>query len=159
MKITEAIIQDLPSILALQKLAYQSEAELVEDYSISPLTQTLDGMIEDFNNGVVLKAVDEGEIVGSVRVRLVNETAHIARLIVAPSRQNQGIGAALLLAAEKIYPDARYELFTSERSAKNLSLYTKNGYKEFTRKPLNENVDFVFLEKWGNNTGANCYSV
>ena len=32
MKIIKAEAHDLPSILALQKLAYQSEAELVGDY-------------------------------------------------------------------------------------------------------------------------------
>ena len=147
MKIMKAQLHDLPSILALQKLAYQSEAELVEDYSIPPLTQTIEGITEDFNNGIILKAVDSGEIVGSVRVRFSENTLHIGRLIVTPLRQNQGIGTALLLAAEKLYSGVRFELFTSDKSAKNLSLYIKNGYKEFKREPLNESVNIIFLEK------------
>ena len=147
MKIVKAEIGDLAEILALQKLAYQSEAELVGDYTITPLTQTLEGMAEDFDNGVILNAVDGGEIVGSVRVRLLEGTLHIGRLIVVPTRQNRGVGAALLLAAEELYPGVRCELFTSERSAKNLHLYMKHGYKEFKRGPLNGNVSFVFLEK------------
>jgi predicted N-acetyltransferase YhbS len=147
MKITKAEKQDLPSILSLQKLAYQSEARLVGDYSIPPMIQTLDGIKEDFNNGVILKAIDDGEIVGSVRMRISENTLHIGRLIVAPLRQNQGIGSALLLASEQLYPDMRYELFTSDMSEKNLSLYFKNGYTEFKREPLNENVTLVFLEK------------
>ena len=53
MEIREAEIHDLPSILALQKLAYQSEAELVGDYSIPPLTQTIEGITDDFNNGTM----------------------------------------------------------------------------------------------------------
>ena len=147
-EIREAEIHDLTSILALQKLAYQSEAELVGDYSIPPLTQTIEGITDDFNKGTLLKFVDFGEIVGSVRVRFSDNTLHIGRLIVVPSRQNQGIGTALLMAAEKLCPNARYELFTSDKSDKNLSLYLKNGYKEFKRKPLNENVSLVFLEKY-----------
>ena len=149
MKIVKAEECDLPSILELQKLAYQSEAELVGDYSIPPLTQTIDGITDDFNNGTILKFVDFGEIIGSVRVRFSEGTLYIGRLIVTPSRQNQGIGKALLLAAEELYPDARYELFTSDRSAKNLSLYVKNGYKEFKREPFNEYVNLVYLEKYG----------
>ena len=152
MEIIEATAHDLASILALQKLAYQSEAELVGDYSIAPLTQTLDGITDDFNSGVLLKAVDKAdknEIIGSVRARFSENTLYIGRLIVSPLRQNQGIGTALLHAAEALHPGARFELFTSDKSEKNLALYTKNGYKEFKREPLNENVNIVFLEKHG----------
>ena len=127
MKIIEAEAHDLPSILALQRLAYRSEAELVGDYSIPPLTQTIDGITDDFTNGIILKAVDRGEIIGSVRVHFSQDTLFIGRLIVSPSRQNQGIGTALLSAVEKIYPHARLELFTSDRSEKNLHLLMKTS--------------------------------
>ena len=42
MEIEIAMIQDAEEILALQKLAYRSEAEIYEDYSIAPLIQTLE---------------------------------------------------------------------------------------------------------------------
>jgi hypothetical protein len=41
MMITQAAAADAAEILALQKLAYQSEAAIYQDYSIPPLTQTL----------------------------------------------------------------------------------------------------------------------
>ncbi|MCL2874134.1 MAG: GNAT family N-acetyltransferase [Defluviitaleaceae bacterium] len=148
MEIARAEIHDLPDILSLQHLAYQSEAELVGDYLIPPLTQTLEGITEDFKNGLILKVVENNEIIGSVRMRFFENTLYIGRLIVAPTNQNQGIGTALLLAVEELYPDVRLELFTSDKSNKNLSLYTKNGYKEFKRKKLNENINFVYLEKY-----------
>ena len=152
MTITKAEKNDLPAILSLQKLAYQSEAKLVNDFTIPPLTQTLEGITADFNDGVILKAVEESNpdgIIGSVRGRISGNTLRIGRLIVDPAFQNQGIGTALLLHIESLYPDARYELFTSDKSSKNLSLYVKNGYREFKREPLNERVNFVFLEKHG----------
>ena len=147
--IAEAEIQDLPNTLSLQKIAYQSEAELVGDYSIPPLTQTLDGITADFNEGFILKAVLEniGEIIGSVRGKSIENTLHIGRLIVESSRQNQGIGTALLKAAETMFPQARYELFTSDKSGKNLSLYIKNEYKEFKREPLVGKVNLIYLQK------------
>ncbi len=37
-----ANISDLEEILKLQKLAYKSEAEIYNDYSIPPLLQTID---------------------------------------------------------------------------------------------------------------------
>ena len=145
--ITTAQLHDLPAILALQKLAYQSEAELLDDFSIPPLHQTLTDTTEDFNNGTILKAVDNNEIIGSVRVHIINDTMFIGKLIVTPSRQNQGIGKALLFAAENLYPSKRFELFTSSKSSKNLLLYTKCGYIEFKREPLNKAAEIIFLEK------------
>jgi hypothetical protein len=41
----------------------------------------------------------------------------------------------------------RYELFTGERSERNLHLYQKLGYKPFRSERLNEKVILVFLEK------------
>ncbi|GAA5008522.1 hypothetical protein GCM10023206_15110 [Acinetobacter puyangensis] len=41
MLITQARLSDSEELLALQKLAYQSEAELNNDDNIPPLTQTL----------------------------------------------------------------------------------------------------------------------
>jgi hypothetical protein len=39
MKIEKANYEDLAEILDLQKLAYQSEAQILNDYSIQPLNQ------------------------------------------------------------------------------------------------------------------------
>ena len=147
MEIIKATSSDLQEILNLQKIAYQSEAEIVGDYTIAPLTQTLDGIREDFESGVILKAVESNEIIGSVRVYVNDNTLHICRLIVSPEHQNKGIGTALLRTAESLFPEKRLELFTSEKSDRNLYLYKKNGYKEFKREPMNENIDFVFMEK------------
>ena len=149
MDIVKAGINDLPAILSLQKLAYQSEAQAVHDFSIPPLTQTLEGITDDFKGGIILKAVRQGEIIGSVRGRVSAGTLYIGKLIVNPPFQNQGVGTALLSGIEALYPHMRYELFTSEKSSKNLSIYTKNGYKEFKREPLNGRVDLIFLEKQG----------
>ena len=46
--IERADFDDLPDILALQKLAFISEAELYNDYNIEPLNQTLDLIQNDF---------------------------------------------------------------------------------------------------------------
>ncbi|MCL2034066.1 MAG: GNAT family N-acetyltransferase [Oscillospiraceae bacterium] len=152
MRIIKAELSDLPAVLTLQRLAYQSEAQLVDDFSIPPLTQTLEELTADFGAGIILIAVEQSrptEIAGSVRGRFSGNTLHIGRLIVNPSRQNRGIGTALLRGIEALYPRMRYELFTSDRSVKNLSLYIKNGYREFKREPLNKRVNLVFLEKHG----------
>jgi len=63
MTIEKAEFSDLEKILSLQKLAYSSEAEICNDYSIPPLVQTLDGIIEDFKNKLILKAISNGAVV------------------------------------------------------------------------------------------------
>lgn len=148
MNIQQAELIDLPIILQLQKITYLSEAQLLNNYNIPPLTQTLTELEQEFHKGIVLKATDEtNTIIGSIRAYQNKETLYIGKLMVHPTYQNKGIGGQLLLAIESYFPKARYELFTSDRSLKNLSLYTKNGYKEFKRETINNNLVFVFLEK------------
>jgi hypothetical protein len=65
--ITRASIEDARAILALQRIAYQSEARLYRDWSIPPLTESLEDLRIEFSDKVFLKAKLGGLIVGSVR--------------------------------------------------------------------------------------------
>jgi Acetyltransferases len=148
MEIEKAVVSDLDEILRLQYIAYQSEAELLNDYTIPPLTETIDGLIQEYNNGVVLKAVGkDGGIIGSVRGYLRDNTLYIGKLMVHLMQQNKGIGKALLQQMENLFPASRYELFTSSKSLKNLQLYQKAGYVPFKTEQVGDSLCFVYLEK------------
>lgn len=148
MNIRKAEKVDLQRILDLQYLAYQSEAKLFNDPNIPPLKQTLAEVESEFQKGIVLKAVDEADIIiGSVRAYYENDTVYIGKLMVHPHKQGQGIGTQLLAAIEKEFPQRRYELFTSSRSKKNIELYEKAGYKIFREKQITDELKFVYLEK------------
>ena len=148
MIIEQALERDLLDILELQKLAYQSEAEIYNDYSIPPLTQTLDEIKEDFTFQVFLKAVLKNKIIGSVRAYKEEDTLYIGRLIVHPDFQNQGIGTKLLKEIEAKFNDVkRFELFTGYKSKKNLYLYRKSGYSIFKSEKRSENLTLDYLEK------------
>lgn len=54
-KIAIADPTDSAEIINLQRLAYQSEAELYNDWSLPPLTQTIDNLIQEFSRSVILK--------------------------------------------------------------------------------------------------------
>jgi ribosomal protein S18 acetylase RimI-like enzyme len=102
MRIECAAQEDLMALLNLQKLAYQSEAKLCNDYTIPPLTQTYESISKDFSNMDMLKAVDEnGNIIGSVRASEKEGVCHIGRLFVHPDYQNRGIGRLLMQEIEK----------------------------------------------------------
>ena len=146
--IRDAGIEDLPDILALQKTAYLSEAELCQDFTIAPLQQTMDQIIHEFSEGIFLKALIEDRIIGSVRAEEDGETCYIAKLIVHPEYQNIGIGSLLLKEIEnRFFHLQRYELFTGHKSSRNLYFYKKHGYIELMKKPLTPKQILVFMEK------------
>ena len=149
MNIEKATKNDLEEILTLQKIAYLSEARLLEDFNIQPLTQTLAEIEQEHKTGTILKLTNDSNnsIIGSVRAQIDKNTVYIGKLIVHPDVQNQGLGTKLLYAIEQFYPNMRYELFTSDLSIKNLTLYQKNSYRIFDHKKLNDKVNLVFLEK------------
>ena len=143
-----ATAEDAAGILGLQKLAYLSEAEIIDDYTIPPLHQTLTETLSEFEHQIVLKVEHDGRIVGSVRAYLDGGTCHVGKLIVHPDHQNRGLGTMLLRAAEDRFPTAeRFELFTGEKSSKNLHIYRKAGYEVFRSRAVSEKLTLVYLEK------------
>lgn len=148
MIIEQAKKDDLAEILELQKLAYQSQAEIYNEYSIPPLTQTLDEIKEDFTFQIFLKIMINNKIIGSVRAYKEKDTCYINRLMVHPDFQNQGIGNKLMVKIESIFKKInRFELFTGYKSKKNLYLYQKLGYRPFKTEKLSENLYLIYLEK------------
>ena len=145
--IYKARLEDLQEILQLQYLSYQSEAALFGSRDIPPLKQTLDEVIAEYKNGIVLKMTDDDVIVGSIRAKERNGTVYIGKLMVHPDYRRNGYGTKLLTEIEKYFPDKRYELFTSTRSTDNIRLYRNLGYKMFDRKAVTDELQFVYMEK------------
>ncbi len=146
--ITEAVVADAERILQLQQAAYQSEARLYNDWLIPPLVQTLADLLDEFTTTTVLKALIDDELVGSVRASQTGGVVHIGRLIVAPARQGQGIGTALLQAIEARFPAAKvFELFTGSLSVDNIRLYQRHGYGVVREEVLGPTVVLVFMRK------------
>jgi ribosomal protein S18 acetylase RimI-like enzyme len=146
--IKRARVEDAEVILDLQKIAYLSEAEIYNNKSIPPLTQTLEEIRAEFDNQVFLKAIIDERIVGSVRAYQTEGTCHIGRLVVHPKFQNRGIGSRLMNEIEGAFENTkRLELFTGDNSERNLYLYQKLGYREYRRQKFQENLVLVYLGK------------
>ncbi|MCR5626993.1 MAG: GNAT family N-acetyltransferase [Lachnospiraceae bacterium] len=147
-KIEKAARKDLEEILRLQYLAYQSEAALFGNMDIPPLKQTIDEVISEYEQGIILKMVSEdGNIIGSVRAKESEGTVYIGKLMVHPDHRCNGYGRKLLAEIEHCYPGKRYELFTSTKSKDNIRLYNKNGYRKYEQHVVKDDLIFVYMEK------------
>jgi ribosomal protein S18 acetylase RimI-like enzyme len=139
---------DAPAILELQTLAHESEARLYDDRTLPPLTQTLDDLRLELESATVLKALNTGRLVGSVRAREQDGTVHVGRLIVLPELQGRGLGTLLMRRIEACFPEAkRFELFTGNRSEASLRLYERLGYRRSREQMLSSSIALVFMEK------------
>jgi N-acetylglutamate synthase-like GNAT family acetyltransferase len=108
------------------------------------LTQTLAEIESDFDSHTFYIAKINGKIAGSVNIRVDSSTGHIGRLIVSPEMQNMGIGSLLMKHVEAIHAKMEvFELFTGDKSERNLSFYYKRGYREF--KPGYLLIPVIFL--------------
>ncbi|MFD7924091.1 GNAT family N-acetyltransferase [Streptomyces sp. NPDC059740] len=150
--ISTATHEDAEQILKLQYLCYQSEAALYDDYTLSPLTQTLEDLRSELDRVVTLVARLGGEVVGSVRGSVDAEgTADINKLIVHPRMQRHGLGSRLLKALEERLADGRtvtrYRLSTGHRSDGNLRLYRSRGYATVGTEEISRRLTMVMLEK------------
>lgn len=144
-------VEDAGEILTLQRAAYVPEAQAHADLAMPPLTQTLDQLRAELAGPLTTAwgIREHGRLVASVRVRLTDpDTAEIGRLVVAPDRQGNGLGTALLLAAEARLPREVmvFRLFTGEHSHANLRLYQRLGYRETGRTPVGS-YHLVYLAK------------
>jgi ribosomal protein S18 acetylase RimI-like enzyme len=163
---------DAPEILALQKIAYQSEAELYGDDSLPALQQSLEDLKNDFERmpqreGTVLgargaqdsritdsdriiflKAVVNGKIIGSIRGYAMDDTAYLSRLNVHPYFRRRGIGRRLLDEIEQVFPQvSRFETKTGHQSKRNLYQLGKRGYQTFKTEPFTPTITWVYLQK------------
>ncbi|MFT5885226.1 MAG: ribosomal protein S18 acetylase RimI-like enzyme [Arcticibacterium sp.] len=145
-----AVMADIEAIYELQKLAFIQEAELYNNFKITPLTESIEAVEKDFRELTVLKAVENKRIIGSIRVSApVNNTCAIYKLTVHPDYQNRSIGRDLMLKVEQLYPSGtRFELWTGHKSEKNISFYEKLGYNKYGKKTIGANPTLICLEKW-----------
>lgn len=61
MLIQPAILTDLTDILEPQKIAYQREAKLLNNFNIQPLSQTFAEIETEFNQGTFLTLITREE--------------------------------------------------------------------------------------------------
>jgi Predicted acyltransferase len=125
-------VEDAGELLTLRYAAFVSEAQVLGDPSIPPLTQSLEELVEDLQREdvITLGAWSGHRLVGSIRILLEGSKATLGRFAVAPDMQGQGVGTQLMFAVAGALPEGTEELwvFTAQDSVQNIAMYSKHGY-------------------------------
>lgn len=100
--VRKAVEEDIPQIKDVSKEAFNMYAEGAGITAfVSPLEETYDDLRKEINSKIVLVAVLDGLIVGSVRIEINSDkTAYLSRFGVRGDFQNQGIGKILMNAVD-----------------------------------------------------------
>ena len=139
---------DAEEILALQRLAYEVEARLYNDWQLPTMTQALDDLLVEFEEMTILKACLGGAIIGSVRGRQAGDSCYVGRIMVHPDHRRRGLAARLMLELEDHFPEVtRFHLFTGAKSAGNLQLYLGLGYVVVGEQVYSPRISIILLEK------------
>jgi ribosomal protein S18 acetylase RimI-like enzyme len=149
MEIAPATPADAADIVAVTHAAFRPVARQYGVATLPPLQDTEESVRALMADGaLVLKAVVDGRIVGSVRGAMRDGTCEVGRLVVLPEAEGRGIGTALARALEDRFPQAsRFELFTGHLSDRSIAIYRRLGYTPFRTERLSDTLSLVYLEK------------
>ncbi|MGO1048892.1 GNAT family N-acetyltransferase [Crossiella sp. CA198] len=138
-------------LLTLQRAAFLPEAQRYREPFLPPLLDTLEDLQTAIANPAIpaLGAWQAHRLVGAVRGLVEGPRMELARLVVAPDCQGQGLGGALLNALEKAAPPQVTTLWlaTGTDSTEALTLYKRHGYTQVSEHPDTAGVLLTILEK------------
>jgi ribosomal protein S18 acetylase RimI-like enzyme len=166
-EISPATVEDASALARLVNSAYRGDSSrqgwTTEADLLDGTRTDIDGIVALLNTAgtTILKYVEDGEIIGCVELKIVDEGLYLGMLTVKPDLQAKGIGKILLKASED---EARKKgckkiIMTVITARKELiAWYVRHGYKDTgTRKPFafsdprfgqpKEKLEFAVLEK------------
>ncbi len=154
MLIKQATPEDAAEILALHLMA-SPRTVLSFDFHRAPAVPALEDIRRECAQHVILKAVEDNTIIGTVRGCLQDGSCYISHLMVHSDFRNQGIGCALMDALETRFASAqRFELTTALTNKQHLYFFQKCGYRLFKAEKMTADLVLVFLEKHRNPSAA-----
>ncbi len=151
-EIIKAKITDLEMIHKMQVESFLSLLEKYKDYELSPACETLERIVEKYNQVFTTYWLikNDKDIVGAFRiVRLKDKVYRISPIFILPSSQGRGIGQEVFNLIEKEYEDAdRFVLATILEEKRNCYFYEKLGYETTGEiKKIKDGMNIVYYEK------------
>jgi GNAT superfamily N-acetyltransferase len=136
-------------VLTLQRAAFLSEARTYGRVDIPPLAETLVDIRREIAETLTVGAYLGARLVGAARLGVESEIGWISRVAVAPDLQGEGIGSGLLEALEEMAPGevTRFQLGAGGKSAANIALYERRGYRELSRTLDVVGIELVIMAK------------
>ena len=97
-------------------------------------TEDLPALERGFQNSLlVLAAYEDGELIGLIRAVGDGATVvFVQDLLVAPQKQRQGVGTALLKAVLDRYSNVRQLLLTTDNTPKTIAFYESLGFSDLS---------------------------
>ena len=97
-------------------------------------TEDLPALKRGFQNSLlVLAAYEDGELIGLIRAVGDGATVvFVQDLLVAPQKQRQGVGTALLKAVLYRYSNVRQLLLTTDNTPKTIAFYKSLGFSDLS---------------------------
>ena len=148
MIIKQATKADIAELLNLQKLAFASVASALNWPECPNLHETYDDVAQDFDNWIVLKAVDaNNRILGSIRgQQWLDGTLYLLRLMVHPDYRKQGIASHLLDAITEAIPHNRVQLETLAQVPETMAMYLRRGFRIFKYESIDNRLGWAYME-------------
>lgn len=138
--VRKAVEEDIPQIQEITREAFISYAKDAEiNYPLAALNETYSEVENDLAKKLVLVAVANNNVIGSVRVEIrPDKTAYLSRFGVSSSYQNNGVGKILMNAVDNTMQKLGITHLYLHTASRMLSLvrfyYGRGFYIESTAK-------------------------
>lgn len=137
--------RDLEAVTQITNSAYAAYTALL---GAPPLPVTED-YAPRIKAGLVWLGISAGRIIGLLVLERHETHVLIYSIAVAPERQGEGHGVALLAFAEqqaRVWGLFEVRLYTNSRMERNIKLYTAQGYREVGKRPNPHRPGWVLVD-------------
>ncbi len=125
-----------PDVAALHDIVERAYGIYVDRIGRRPAPMD-DDYAEKVRGADVFVAVEDGEIIGLVVLLVAEDHLLVENIAIAPGRQGEGVGRALMAHAEAYANERRIpelRLYTNAAMTENLAFYPRIGYREIDRR-------------------------
>lgn len=132
LNIRQATKEDIPKVHEITERAFQLYIDSAGLESISALKETFEDIEQDIENKWVLVAYIGEEIVGSLRLEILEGgIAYLSRFAVSPVNQNMGIGKSMMHTVDSIMRKChvkQLQLHTASKITGLIRFYYGRGF-------------------------------